>query len=265
MYWGSGIIGKDHTRRMVMDINALVTEILDYDYSISDPMTLLLLVAGVIAVAMTIAFVSVAVSKSKIAAAAERRVAGYRHVTLQSLTAVVSSIDARDPYCRNHSVRVAEFSVEIARRLGFTDLENLYYIALLHDIGKIGISDDVLRRVGSLQPSEYAVMKQHTDIGSKMLKKISAIPDISDGAKYHHEHYDGTGYNYGLKGEQIPLVGRIICVADSYVAMTSARSYRRGLTNGEAIKELERCAGTQFDPQIVHVMVEMLQDGFDVK
>ncbi len=192
------------------------------------------------------------------------REAEYKKITLQCITAVVNSIDSRDPYSKTHSVRVAEYSVEIARRMGFKDLENLYYIALLHDIGKIGISDDILRRAGRLLPDEYQVMKQHTELGRKMLSGITAIPDIASGAKYHHEHYDGTGYNEGLRGTAIPLVGRIIGVADAFDAMISPRSYRRGLTKEEAINELHRCAGTQFDPEIARIMIGMLNDGFMV-
>lgn len=190
--------------------------------------------------------------------------AEYRKLTLQTLSAVVNSIDARDPYSRNHSLMVAEYSVELGRRIGYSNLENLYFIALVHDIGKIGISDDILKRAGRLNPGEYAVMKQHTEIGARMLSGIDTIPNISDGAKYHHEHYDGSGYNTGAIGEDIPLVGRIIGVADAYAAMISPRSYRRGLTRDEAVTELNRCSGTQFDPKIVTAMVQMLNDGFEV-
>ena len=192
------------------------------------------------------------------------REAEYKKITLQCITAVVNSIDSRDPYSKNHSVRVAEYSVEIARRMGFKNLENLYYIALLHDIGKIGISDDILKRAGRLLPNEYDIMKQHTELGRKMLSGITAIPDIANGAKYHHEHYDGSGYNEGLRGTAIPLIGRIIGVADAFDAMISPRSYRRGLTKAEAANELSRCAGTQFDPEIARIMVQMLNEGFTV-
>ncbi|MBE6753022.1 MAG: HD-GYP domain-containing protein [Ruminococcaceae bacterium] len=222
-----------------------------------------LLVCGVALVLILIICITAAVLNGKIKKA-QLREAEYKKITLQCITAVVNSIDSRDPYSKNHSVRVAEYSVEIARRLGFTDLENLYYIALLHDIGKIGISDDILKRAGRLLPDEYQLMKQHTELGSKMLSGITAIPDIASGAKYHHEHYDGTGYNEGLRGNAIPLVGRIIGIADALDAMTSARSYRRGLNRAEAINELKRCSGTQFDPDIANIMIQMLKEGFTV-
>jgi len=225
--------------------------------------TTTLLVGGVAVVLILIIIITSAVLQSKIKKAQQRE-ADYKKITLQCITAVVNSIDSRDPYSKNHSVRVAEYSVEIARRLGFTDLENLYYIALLHDIGKIGISDDILKRAGRLLPDEYQLMKQHTELGSKMLSGITAIPDIASGAKYHHEHYDGTGYNEGLRGNAIPLVGRIIGIADALDAMTSARSYRRGLNRAEAINELKRCSGTQFDPDIANIMIQMLKEGFTV-
>ena len=222
------------------------------------------LLVGVVALVLVIIIsIAAAVLHHKTKQALKRE-AEYKKITLQCISAVVNSIDSRDQYNKNHSLRVAEYSVEIARRMGFTDLENLYYIALLHDIGKIAISDDILKRAGRLSPDEYQLMKQHTELGRKMLSGITAIPDITSGAKYHHEHYDGTGYNEGLRGNAIPLIGRIIGVADALDAMTSARSYRRGLNRAEAINELKRCSGTQFDPEIAKIMIDMLNDGFTV-
>ena len=234
---------------------------INFNFSNLDPQTIIL---GIIALAViVIVSITAAVLQYKTKQALSRE-AEYKKITLQCITAVVNSIDSRDPYSKNHSVRVAEYSVEIARRMGFKDLENLYYIALLHDIGKIGISDDILKRAGRLLPDEYSVMKQHTELGRKMLSGITAIPDIASGAKYHHEHYDGSGYNEGLRGTAIPLIGRIIGVADAFDAMISPRSYRRGLTKAEAVNELTRCSGTQFDPEIARIMVQMLNDGFTV-
>ncbi len=183
-------------------------------------------------------------------------------VAIDCLTAIVNTIDEKDPFSKGHSVRVAKYSVEIARRMDLTNLDKIYIIALLHDIGKIGIPDDILKRVGRLMPDEYALMKQHTEFGRMILSQIPSVPGITEGAKYHHEHYDGSGYNEGLRGESIPLIGRIIGVADAYDAMTSPRSYRRGLSKAEAINELNRCAGTQFDPNVARIMVKMLNDGF---
>lgn len=195
---------------------------------------------------------------------AKKREAENKKITLQCISAVVSTIDAKDPFSSGHSMRVAEYTVEIARRMGLDNLDNIYFIALLHDIGKIGIADDILKRVGRLMPEEYALMKQHTEFGRVILSSVTSLPGITEGAKYHHEHYDGTGYNEGLAGERIPLIGRIIGVADAYDAMTSPRSYRRGLSKTEAMNELNRCSGSQFDPNVAKIMVQMLNEGFSV-
>ncbi|MBE6759730.1 MAG: HD-GYP domain-containing protein [Ruminococcaceae bacterium] len=186
-------------------------------------------------------------------------------ISIECLSAIVNTIDEKDPFSKGHSYRVAKYSVEIARRMDLANLDKIYIIALLHDIGKIGIPDDVLKRVGRLMPEEYALMKQHTEFGRMILSQVTSVPGITEGAKYHHEHYDGSGYNEGLRGENIPLIGRIIGVADAYDAMTSPRSYRRGLSKAEAINELNRCAGTQFDPNVARIMVRMLNDGFNVE
>ena len=188
-----------------------------------------------------------------------------RAVSIECLSAIVNTIDEKDPFSKGHSIRVAKYSVEIARRMDLANLDKIYIIALLHDIGKIGIPDDILKRVGRLLPDEYALMKQHTEFGRMILSQVTSVPGITEGAKYHHEHYDGSGYNEGLRGESIPLIGRIIGVADAYDAMTSPRSYRRGLSKAEAINELNRCAGTQFDPNVARIMVKMLNDGFNVE
>jgi len=185
--------------------------------------------------------------------------------SIECMTAIVNTIDEKDPFSKGHSLRVAKYSVEIARRMDLTNLDKIYIIALLHDIGKIGIPDDILKRVGRLMPDEYALMKQHTEFGRMILSQVTTIPGITEGAKYHHEHYDGSGYNEGLRGESIPLIGRIIGVADAYDAMTSPRSYRRGLSKAEAINELNRCAGTQFDPNVARIMIKMLNDGFSAE
>lgn len=215
-------------------------------------------VALIVVIALGIAF---AVFQNKLKRA-EKRTGEQKKITLQCITAIVNSIDLKDPYSKGHSLRVAEYSVEIARRMGITELENLYYVALLHDVGKIAVPDDILKRVGRLLPEEYQLMKQHTEFGRQILTGITEIPDIALGAKYHHEHFDGSGYNNGLRGNDIPLIARIICVADSYDAMTSARSYRRGLSKEEAMHELARCSGTQFDPDVAKIMIQMLKEGF---
>ncbi|MCD8076676.1 MAG: HD domain-containing protein [Lachnospiraceae bacterium] len=182
----------------------------------------------------------------------------------QSLHTFANAIDAKDSDTNGHSVRVANYSREIARRMNFSveEQEQISYMALLHDIGKIGIPDSILKKAGKLTPEEWEIVKSHPRIGGEILSEFTVIPDIADGAKYHHEHYDGNGYCEGRKGEEIPLKARIIAVADSFDAMCSARHYQAGNTLEYAREELLRCSGTQFDPDIVGYMVDMIDDGF---
>ena len=139
-------------------------------------------------------------------------------------------------------------------------MRNIEYIALLHDLGKIGVPDAVLNKPGRLTDSEYELMKAHTTIGGEILKDTGMFHGIDAGAMYHHERYDGKGYPQGLKGEEIPLVARIIGIADAYDAMTSTRVYRKRLKNEDVIKEIEKCAGQQFDPEITKVFLELLNN-----
>lgn len=182
----------------------------------------------------------------------------------QTMNTITSFIDAKDPYTKGHSIRVACYSKEIARRLKFDEEEirNFYYITLMHDCGKIGIPDAILKKPGKLTPEEFEIIKTHTTIGYQILENFTAIEGIRDGAHYHHEHYDGCGYPDGLKGKDIPLLARIICVADSYDAMSSNRCYRPALPEEKIIDELNSNSGIQFDPVIVPVMLEMISDGF---
>lgn len=182
----------------------------------------------------------------------------------QALLTIAETIDAKDKYTKGHSVRVANYSKELARRMGMSEekQENIYYIALLHDIGKIGIPNTILNKPDKLTPEEFEIVRMHPTTGGAILKNFTALEGIADGAKYHHERYDGTGYNEGLKGEEIPLVARIIGVADSYDTMSSHRCYRRAIPSEEIVKELENGAGTQFDPKIVPFMIDMIKDGF---
>ena len=185
-------------------------------------------------------------------------------IIIQSMNTFVNMIDAKDTYTQGHSARVAIYSREIARRMKFSEdeINTLYYIALMHDCGKIGIPDAVLKKPEKLTDSEWSLVKSHTQLGSKVLENFTAIDGIRDGALYHHERYDGTGYPEGLKGEDIPLYARIICVADSYDAMNSNRCYRGHLEQDSILEELNANAGTQFDPTIVKHMIAMINDGF---
>ena len=187
----------------------------------------------------------------------------YKNIILQSIMAMANAIDAKDSYTHGHSRRVALYSVKIAEKLGLSseEIDNLYYTALLHDIGKIGIPDNILNKPDRLTNDEYTYIKQHTSIGGEILKDITLINGISDGAKYHHERYDGKGYNECLAGEEIPLIARIICVADTYDAMNSNRAYRKALSKDIIIAELKACSGKQIDPLIANIMINLIKSG----
>ncbi|HPF28948.1 MAG TPA: HD domain-containing protein, partial [Lachnospiraceae bacterium] len=182
----------------------------------------------------------------------------------QSISTFTGFIDAKDNYTKGHSTRVAAYSAEIARRLKLNeeDVERIYQIGLMHDCGKIGIPDSILKKPGALTKEEYEIVKSHTTLGDELLKNYTAIPGIRDGAHYHHERYDGTGYPKGLVGEEIPLYARIICVADSFDAMSSTRCYRLELSNEKIVSELKDNAGKQFDPNLIQFMIDMMKDGF---
>lgn len=184
-----------------------------------------------------------------------------RKIIIQSMKTFTNFIDAKDAYTRGHSIRVAYYTRKIAKRIGFDveDLDNIYYIALLHDVGKINIPDAILNKPGKLTKEEMDVIKTHTTNGATILKDFSSIPSIVEGARYHHERYDGTGYPEGLAGHKIPLVARIICVADSFDAMNSDRCYRKAFSTEKIVNELREGSGKQFDPEIVKVMLELIE------
>lgn len=191
----------------------------------------------------------------------------YHDIVNQSLETFAHAIDAKDQNTNGHSQRVAIYSAEIAKRMGMSDeeQEQIYYMGMLHDIGKIGIPDAILKKPGKLTEGEMQIIRNHPTIGGEILKDFTAIQGISDGARYHHERYDGNGYNEGLKGEEIPLAARIICVADSYDTMSSKRVYKELHEENYILSELDQCSGKQFDPEIVPFMIEMIKDGTDRK
>ena len=174
----------------------------------------------------------------------------------QIANVLASAIDAKDEYTRGHSHRVAEYSEKIAREMGKSEEEckKIYYTALLHDVGKIGVSDRIITKNGKLTDEEYEIMKQHPVIGSQILSSVKDYPYLGIGARYHHERYDCLGYPDGLKGEEIPEVARIISVADAYDAMTSNRSYRSAFPQQDVRDEIVKNAGTQFDPDMAKIM-----------
>lgn len=184
-------------------------------------------------------------------------------VTIEAITTVANTIDAKDDYTRGHSFRVAAYSEELAKKLGWPeeDVRNIHYVALLHDIGKIGVPDSVLNKPFKLTDVEFEMIQNHTLIGAEILKDIKMFPNLSVGARYHHERYDGKGYPEGLKGEEIPIVARIIGIADSYDAMTSNRVYRKRLQDEIVKEELVKGKGTQFDPELIDLFMELIAGG----
>lgn len=183
-------------------------------------------------------------------------------MSLQMVRTLANTIDAKDSYTNGHSTRVAKYSVMIAKKMGYEGekLELLEYSALLHDIGKIGIPNEIINKPSRLTDEEYEVIKTHPGIGGKILQEISEIPDIAIGAYYHHERFDGRGYPDKLVGMDIPEIARIIGVADAYDAMTSNRSYRDLLPQEVVRGEIEKGKGTQFDPDIADVMLQLIDE-----
>ena len=181
----------------------------------------------------------------------------------ETILSIARTVDAKDTNTSKHSFRVSEYSVAIARKLGYSEekCENLRQMALLHDIGKIGIPDAILNKPGKLTDEEYEIMKSHVIKGGEILKDFTMIDSVDVGALYHHEKYDGTGYCQGLKGEEIPLDARIIGIADAFDAMTANRVYRNQLDIDVVIAELKRFSGIQFDPALVDILLSLIEDG----
>ena len=178
----------------------------------------------------------------------------------QTAEALASAIDAKDPYTHGHSARVAMYSTQIAREAGKSEeeCEKVYFAALLHDVGKIGVPSAVINKPGRLTDEEFAQIKLHPVLGNQILSSIQQSPYLSIGAHFHHERYDGRGYPSGLKGEDIPEIARIIAVADSYDAMTSKRSYRDPIPQQTVREELVKGIGTQFDPYYAKIMIHLV-------
>ena len=184
-------------------------------------------------------------------------------MTLSTVVAISQTVDAKDENRAGHSERVARCARSIADLLGWDEEEkkNIFYVALLHDIGNIAIPEDILNKQGALTEDEYEVLKTHTLTGSEILKDVTGLKYAREGARYHHERWDGRGYPDGLSGTQIPLYARIIAIADAYEAMTAHRVYRKDLSFDEMIREFEEGLGTQFDPEIGREFITMLKLG----
>lgn len=181
---------------------------------------------------------------------------------LATVKSLAAAVDAKDTYTRGHSDRVAMYATLTAERMGLSHEQRiaLEMAAYLHDIGKIGVPGEILLKPGRLSEAEMAQMRHHPLIGANILKPVAFPWAITPVVRHHHEAYDGSGYPAGLRGEEIPLLARILTVADSFEAMTSDRPYRKGFTIPEAIEELKRCSGTQFDPRIVSVFIEVISE-----
>jgi putative nucleotidyltransferase with HDIG domain len=179
---------------------------------------------------------------------------------LSTIYALAATVDAKDHYTFGHSKKVSKYATDIAAALGFTQerIATIRTAGLLHDIGKIGVSDQILSKTGILSEEEWEIVHAHPTMGVSIIKHVEKIKDCLAAVQYHHERYDGQGYPTGLKGNNIPLDARILAIADSYDAMTSARPYRQPLTPSQAIKEIIHCSGTQFDPEIVTVFAKMM-------
>ncbi len=184
-----------------------------------------------------------------------------KNTYMETVKALVVALEAKDPYTKGHSERVSQLSEKIGRllKLGEEDLEKLRYAGVLHDIGKIGTAKYILRKPGKLSEEEYSRVKRHPETGALILREIKLLENVIPAVFHHHEQYDGSGYADGFSGEEIPLLARILSVADSYDAMTSPRPYRPAMTNELASQELLSCSGTQFDPKIVEIFVDSLK------
>lgn len=177
----------------------------------------------------------------------------------KTIKSIAFALDAKDKYTHGHSMRVTLYSLALAKKLDLPDnlLEEIETAGLLHDIGKIAIPEKILLKPGKLTDEEFDVIKSHPELGEKLVKSVEKLGLISNWLKHHHERYDGRGYPDKLSGEEIPVSARIIAIADTYDAMTSNRAYRNALSHQDAINEIERCSGSQFDPNLAKVFIEI--------
>ncbi len=184
-----------------------------------------------------------------------------RQVSLDSIRALVQTVEAKDPYTRRHSEQVMYYATEIAKSMGMPRpaLETLRVAAILHDIGKIGVPDKILTKPGQLTEEEFVHIRRHPALGSDILANISLFATEAKLVRHHHENYNGTGYPDGLAGEEIPLGSRILLTADSIDAMLMERTYKKGYPVEKMLDQLIRCAGTQFDPQIASAAVQWVR------
>lgn len=213
--------------------------------------------------------VAMAIRNARLFQELELELQKNQHLFLHTIISLAATIDARDNYTAGHTERVTTLSLNIARRysqayahtLDEKFQEHLRIASLLHDIGKIGTPESILKKEGPLNDEEKKKMQEHAIEGTTILRHIKELGDSILGVKYHHERYDGTGYPEGLKGEQIPLIASIIAVADTFDAMTTDRPYRRGLSKEEAAVEIRRLSGIQFNPQVAEAFTSLYNEG----
>ncbi|UFJ40014.1 HD-GYP domain-containing protein [Brevibacillus humidisoli] len=184
-----------------------------------------------------------------------------KHLNDSILTAMAASIDARDPYTHGHSYRVAYWGRELATAIGLSkkEADEVYYGGILHDIGKIGIEDDILNKEGKLSKEEYHKIQQHPVIGYHIVKQAGVFPELLPAIRNHHERVDGKGYPDGLGGTEIPLIARILAISDAFDAMVSDRPYRKGVPVDQALQIIKENAGTQFDAVLAETFVRLVR------
>lgn len=207
-------------------------------------------------------------TKSRYAAAIYASIDNYKvleqklsSVNMNIIRAFCKAIDARDAYTMTHDEQVAKLMAGLAEFMGLSprEVSTAYLSGIVHDVGKIGIPEHILNKAGKLTDTEYEVIKQHAVIGAEILKEIEDFKEIANIVRYHHERYDGRGYAAGLSGQEIPFMSRMLAVCDSYDAMTSSRCYRGALSEEQALVEVEKCAGGQFDEGIAGFFVDFLK------
>ena len=246
-------IGED-----IRDLMSVEIEYIFHRKLISEPLFWIAVAFGVIWLVGLVTYSIITIQIKKYKDRHERD----NKIINESMETFISFIDAKDPYTNGHSIRVAKYTKRIAERLGYRDeeLERIYYVALLHDCGKIGVPDKILGKPDRLTDEEFQIIKSHTVRGGEIMSHFKSLENAGEGALYHHERYDGKGYPEGKSGEDIPFIARIICVADSYDAMNTNRVYRNKLSKERIIDELEKCKGKQFDPKIADIMISLIEN-----
>jgi len=186
-----------------------------------------------------------------------------RELFVSSIRMIATAIDAKDPYTRGHSDRVCAYSMAVAREMGLkgAELEEVRVSAMLHDVGKIGIDDRVLRKPSALNDDEFAMIKSHPFTGAQIMEPVPQLKNIIPGIKYHHENWGGGGYPEGIKGEDIPRIARIIAVADTFDAMTTDRPYQKAMSPRYAAEKIRSLVGKRFEPAIVEAFLKAFEKG----